>query len=708
MQIKVFKAGTMKEAMAAMKAELGDDAVILHSKKYKEGGVLGIGSKEVVEITAAVEESAMPEREIAPKPAPPRPTLFSNAANRYKTSGTPQGIAQAAKEVENLSKPAPRPTLINSEVAPRTLQTDSLTAKVAAQNKIPAPVEEVPTSGSETKFEEILQESIAPEPPAEVESQSDAEILNSIEETEEEIPPQQQEEISAEESPQEIEETKLDEQYFSKEEPETVEQPAEVEEVAKVEEAPAVEENKSVEDVSSEEKPAEISAENTPETEESKTESETVEQPAEVEEAAKVEETPAVEENKSVEEVSSEEKPAETSADTTEPENSQAEQVAEPKQEIPQQQEQAPPPPQSSVELTPEQLAQAQAMMFAQFNQMQMAQVMQQAVAQAQAQAQLQVAEMAEQMREVHRQRLGTGQAAPIETEPTEQDKIQRLEEEIAHMKALLAEVLGKESKKGGLSLHEALRRQEVDEEILTEMATQAGAGDTLVDSKSGVARITLSNYLTEHLRFADGIKLNRHGVRLVALLGTTGVGKTTTLAKIAAKFVLEHGVNAALITADTYRISAVEQLKTYSDILGLPLEIVYTPAELNAAIDKHKHKELILIDTAGRSQQNIHQMQELEEFLRVNPRIEKHLVISATTKLTDAKDIVNKFAAVTPEKIIVTKIDETASLGMIINLMHDKKLSLSYITTGQSVPDDIELATADILTDLVLKKVDI
>ena len=91
---------------------------------------------------------------------------------------------------------------------------------------------------------------------------------------------------------------------------------------------------------------------------------------------------------------------------------------------------------------------------------------------------------------------------------------------------------------------------------------------------------------------------------------------------------------------------------------------------------------------------------------MRVNTRIEKHLVISATTKLTDAQEILSKFSAVNPEKIIVTKIDETGSLGMIINLMRNKKLSLSYITTGQSVPDDIELATADIFTDLILKKV--
>ena len=169
----------------------------------------------------------------------------------------------------------------------------------------------------------------------------------------------------------------------------------------------------------------------------------------------------------------------------------------------------------------------------------------------------------------------------------------------------------------------------------------------------------------------------------------------------------MEQRTNVALITADTYRISAVEQLKTYSDILELPLEIVYNPAELAASIERHRDKELILIDTAGRSQHNDYQMRELEEFLRINPRIEKHLVISSTTKFTDARQIMNKFSQVEPDRIIFTKTDETGSLGMIINLLRDNVYSLSYITTGQSVPDDIERAGADILANFLLKKVD-
>ena len=728
MQIKVFKAPTMKEAMAAMKAELGDDAVILHSKKYKEGGLLGIGSKEVVEITAAVEESALPEKNISPRPAP-KPTLFSNAANKYKTSGTAEGVAAAEKLDANLKSesevapkiPTPaerlrslsvRPNLSEMDKNSPVTQSDSLSAKVAEQNKLPSIVKENPAPPS--SFDEVLQENLEDEKPAEVESQSYAEILNSAED-EVDVSETQ----SAEEILQESEE--IDEKVFEKDEGENISDAenlnseavvdGKIVDVAKVKEKiPEVEEEnseteeKNISEVAEENSDAEkeISENDSEENLETENNPETEEEISDADENIPEQTYSEGEENISepVENHSEENSDAETETEK----NISEEKISETEET-----EQAEPlPTQPGAELTQEQLAQAQAMMFAQFNQMQMAQVMQQAVAQAQAQAQLQVAEMAKQMREVHRQRLeDSGQAPPTaQVEQEEQDKIQRLEDEIAHMKALLAEVLGKEGKKGGVSLHEALRRQEVDEDILTEMATHAGAGDTLVDSKSARAKETLSAYLSEHLRFSDGIKLNRHGVRLVALLGTTGVGKTTTLAKIAAKFVLEHGVNAALITADTYRISAVDQLKTYSDILGLPLEIVYSPEELKAAIEKHKHKELILIDTAGRSQQNIQQMRELEEFLRVNTRIEKHLVISATTKFTDAQEIISKFSTVNPEKVIVTKIDETGSLGMIINLMRNKKLALSYITTGQSVPDDIELATADIFTDLILKKV--
>lgn len=287
----------------------------------------------------------------------------------------------------------------------------------------------------------------------------------------------------------------------------------------------------------------------------------------------------------------------------------------------------------------------------------------------------------------------------------SDEDKIQRLEQELAQMKELLEHVVSKESQDTDIvPMQEAMRQQEVDDDILQDMVHKIAAGDVFADKDSVEAQKALSQYLAKAFKLSGGIRLRRGKPKIVALIGTTGVGKTTTLAKIAARFVLEQGVSAALITADTYRISAVDQLKTYSDIIGLPLEIVYSPEELQKAIVKHQHKQLILIDTAGRSQHNEYQMKELCELLEVDPAIEKHLVMSATTKNRDAVDILDKFSSCKPERVLFTKTDETSSLGIILNVLFKKKIALSYLTNGQSVPDDIVPATADKLSELLLR----
>ena len=158
------------------------------------------------------------------------------------------------------------------------------------------------------------------------------------------------------------------------------------------------------------------------------------------------------------------------------------------------------------------------------------------------------------------------------------------------------------------------------------------------------------------------------------------------------------------MTAADAYRISAVEQLKTYADIIGVPLTIVYTPEELKVALHKYADKDLVLVDTAGRSQHNSYQMQELQDFLQAAPQLEKHLVLSATTKEQDAAQILQKFSACEPDHIIFTKTDETSSLGMILNLLYQQDVSLSFLTNGQSVPDDIVPATPDALAELLLR----
>ena len=292
--------------------------------------------------------------------------------------------------------------------------------------------------------------------------------------------------------------------------------------------------------------------------------------------------------------------------------------------------------------------------------------------------------------------------------EPLEQEseaKIQQLENELAQMKSMLVKVMSKDMPEANMiSLQEALQQQEVDEEILNDIIAKLSPEIVLGDKLLPEVQEALNAYLARSVHTAEGIRLLSGRPRIVALIGATGVGKTTTLAKIAARFVLEQGVSAALITADTYRISAVEQLKTYSDIIGLPLEIVYSPAELKEAIRKHRNKQLILIDTAGRSQHNESQMQELKDFLAVDSSIEKHLVMSATTKNRDAKEILDKFSVCNPNRLIFTKTDETSSLGILVNLLYQRKISLSYLTNGQSVPDDIVPAKTEKITELLLR----
>ena len=284
------------------------------------------------------------------------------------------------------------------------------------------------------------------------------------------------------------------------------------------------------------------------------------------------------------------------------------------------------------------------------------------------------------------------------------QAKISALEDELAQMRQMLRQVMNQPANpEEGATLKDALRAQELREDVMQDMIRKIPPATMLMDKDSPEAVKALGDYLHSVLKTGDGIGLKDGRPKIVALIGTTGVGKTTTIAKIAAKFVLERGISVALITADTYRISAVDQLKTYSDIIGLPLEIVYSPAELRPALRKHRGKKLILIDTAGRSQNNEYQMNELKEFLAADPSIEKHLVLSATTKERDAEAILERFSACRPDRILLTKTDETESIGFIVNLLFDRRLALSYFTNGQSVPDDIEPAKPEALAKLML-----
>jgi flagellar biosynthesis protein FlhF len=193
-------------------------------------------------------------------------------------------------------------------------------------------------------------------------------------------------------------------------------------------------------------------------------------------------------------------------------------------------------------------------------------------------------------------------------------------------------------------------------------------------------------------------------GVRkVVALVGPTGVGKTTTVAKLAANFKLVHGLRPGLVTVDTFRIAAVEQLRTYAEIIDLPLAVANAPGEMRRAIDELGDVDLVLIDTAGRSPRDEVKIRELADFLAEARPDEVHLVLSAVAGERSLRAAVERFAVVHADRLILTKLDEADGLGGVLAVLGQADRPVSYLTTGQAVPDDIEPADRARLARLIL-----
>jgi flagellar biosynthesis protein FlhF len=194
---------------------------------------------------------------------------------------------------------------------------------------------------------------------------------------------------------------------------------------------------------------------------------------------------------------------------------------------------------------------------------------------------------------------------------------------------------------------------------------------------------------------------------KVIAFVGPTGVGKTTTLAKLAARFSLIERKKVALVTADTYRIAATEQLKTYGKIMGIPVEVADSADDIPLILSKYKHCDLVLVDTAGRSPSNEEQLEELKRFIAKSQSDEIHLVLSATTKYFDMIRIIERFGAVAPiNRMILTKLDETRFYGAFLNLMNNFQIPLSYYAIGQNVPDDLEVPEVLSLSERIARSI--
>ncbi|MDP6467895.1 MAG: flagellar biosynthesis protein FlhF [Pirellulaceae bacterium] len=244
----------------------------------------------------------------------------------------------------------------------------------------------------------------------------------------------------------------------------------------------------------------------------------------------------------------------------------------------------------------------------------------------------------------------------------------------------------------------------EVSEDLSRELIERLRSGassddlDDPVLMKSRMARL-----IEETIDCGGPIRVTPGQRKLVALVGPTGVGKTTTIAKLAASFHLRERHRVGLITVDTYRIAAVDQLRTYADIIDLPMEVVSTPREMRTAVAKMADLDLILMDTAGRSPRDEVRIQELKSMLGEANADEVHLVLSSVTSASSMKKTAERFAEVGVTSLLLTKLDEATGLGNLLPVLRDCNLPLSYVTNGQNVPDDIAAAERRRLARIVL-----
>lgn len=195
----------------------------------------------------------------------------------------------------------------------------------------------------------------------------------------------------------------------------------------------------------------------------------------------------------------------------------------------------------------------------------------------------------------------------------------------------------------------------------------------------------------------------HRKDDKIIVLVGPTGVGKTTTIAKLAGKYSLIDKKKVGLITIDTYRIGAVEQLRTYADIMNIPIKVVFSINDMEAAVKGMQNCDVILVDTTGRSSKNAMQISELRAFIDKLKIGNVNLVISCTTKNNDIKTIVKGYSPLNFDNVIITKLDETSTYGSILNIIESAGKPLNFLTTGQNVPDDIKFVDEDKLASLIL-----
>ena len=295
--------------------------------------------------------------------------------------------------------------------------------------------------------------------------------------------------------------------------------------------------------------------------------------------------------------------------------------------------------------------------------------------------------------------------------------EVQGMQDELSAIKQMVGQVLQRQTSTTGhptptmpqqlFDMYLKLIGQDLSEELADQVVNDVRDElDALELEDEELVRSAVKRHLADYIPAAaepvpaqspDGRPLT------IALVGPTGVGKTTTLAKLAASFKLRHNRKVGLVTSDTYRIAAVDQLRTYANIIGLPLQVVLTPGEMQQAVHALSDCDVILIDTAGRSQNDDGRLEELQQFMAAAAPHEVHLVLAGTAGEKVLQREAEAFSRVGVDKIVLTKLDEAVSFGVLVNVIRRVGKELSFFTTGQEVPDHIELGRPGRLAELIL-----
>lgn len=297
-------------------------------------------------------------------------------------------------------------------------------------------------------------------------------------------------------------------------------------------------------------------------------------------------------------------------------------------------------------------------------------------------------------------------------TEKKEENESNRLvEEELKELKQMITTLRSKNQfEKFNEDVQEILfhlKNHDVSDSALFQLGNQLEKkvqdGAMPVDGRDEWVTREVKHFLHHHLRGIElgGISYKR---KYINVIGPTGVGKTTTLAKMAAEAVIERRMKIAFITTDTYRIAAIEQLKTYAGLLNVPVEVVYKIEDFKKAIDKFIDYDHVFIDTAGRNFREKKYVEDLQKVIDFDHQMETYLVLSLTSKEKDMREIISQFSSIHIDRFIFTKIDETSSYGSMINMMSEAGIGAGYVTNGQDVPEDITEVNENEVVRLLMK----